>query len=71
VTRLHAVRVAARVRREFQVDVDVVGGPYGQFGVMVDGRTVLEGGRLAMLGVLPTSDEVLAAVRSELKQGTA
>lgn len=70
-TRLHAVRVAARVRRELGVEVDVVGGPYGRFEVDVDGRTVLEGGRLAMLGVLPSTDEVLAAVRQALAKDSS
>ena len=67
-TRLHAVRVAARLRRELSLEVDVVGGPYGQFAVDVDGTTVLEGGRLAMLGILPSADQVLAAVRQELEK---
>jgi hypothetical protein len=60
--------VAARVRRELRVEVDVVGGPYGQFGVDVDGRTVLEGGRFTVLGILPSADQVLAAVRQALEK---
>jgi hypothetical protein len=65
VTRLHAVRVAARLRRELNADVEVVGGPYGQFKVEVDGNTVLEGGALAALGVLPSAQRVLEAVRAQ------
>jgi hypothetical protein len=65
VTRLHAVRVAARLRRELHADVEVVGGPYGQFKVDVDGHTVLEGGALAALGVLPSAQKVLEAVRAQ------
>ena len=65
-TRLHAVRVAARLRRELNADVKVVGGPYGQFKVDLDGKTVLEGGALSMLGVLPSGQKVLEAVRAEL-----
>ena len=63
-TRLHAVRVAARLRRELQADVEVVGGPYGQFIAEVDGDTVIAGGALAALGVLPSSRAVLDAVRA-------
>jgi hypothetical protein len=66
VTRLHAVRVAAQLRRELEVDVEVVGGPYGQFKVEVDGETVLEGGALAALGVLPSAQKVIEAVRVQL-----
>jgi hypothetical protein len=69
VTRLHAVRVAARLRRELNAEVKVVGGPYGQFRVDLDGRTVIEGGALAMLGVLPSAKKVLEAVRAELAKG--
>ena len=65
-TRLHAVRVAARLRRELRADVEVVGGPYGQFTVDVDGNTVLKGGALAALGVLPSAQKVLEAVRAQL-----
>ena len=54
------------MRRELKIDVEVVGGPYGQFKVEVDGHTVLEGGALAALGVLPSAQKVLAAVRAKL-----
>ena len=67
-TRLHAVRVAARLRRELNADVKVVGGPYGQFTVELDGKPVLEGGPLAMLGVLPSANSVVDAVRAELSK---
>lgn len=58
--------MAARVRRELGADVEVVGGPYGRFEVFVDGERVLEGGPLAALGVLPSSREVIAALRARL-----
>ena len=67
-TRLHAVRVAARLRRELNLDVEVVGGPYGQFVVEVDGDTAVEGGPLAALGVLPSAQTVLNAVRPRLEK---
>jgi len=68
VTRLHAVRVAARLRRELNTDVEVVGGPYGQFKVELDGKSVLEVGRLAILGVLPSGQKVLEVVRANLNK---
>jgi hypothetical protein len=58
--------VAARLRRELNVDVEVVGGPYGQFEVEVDDTIVLKGGSLAALGVLPSSQTVLDAVRARV-----
>jgi hypothetical protein len=58
--------VAARLRRELQIDVDIVRGSYGEFKVLVDGDTLIDGGALAFLGVLPTGREVLEAVRTRL-----
>jgi hypothetical protein len=69
VTRLHAVRVAARLRRELGEDVDLVGGPYGQFKVSIDGSTVVDGGTWAALGVLPSGTTVVKAVRARLERG--
>ena len=63
---LHAVRVAARIRRELHVDVELEKGRYGQFEVLVDGQTVIDGGALAALGVLPSGRKVLDAVRARL-----
>lgn len=63
---LHAVRVAARLRRELRADVEMVRGHYGEFKVLVDGDTVVDGGALAALGVLPSGRKVLDAVRAKL-----
>ena len=65
-TRLHAVRVAARLRRELDAEVDLVGGPYGQFRVLIDDETVVDGGAWAALGVLPSARVVVEAVRAKL-----
>jgi hypothetical protein len=66
VSGLHAVRVAARLRRELRTEVDMVRGRYGEFKVLVDGKTVVDGGALAALGVLPSGRKVLAVVRATL-----
>jgi len=58
--------VAARLRRELGTDVDMVRGSYGEFKVLVDGQTVIDGGTLAALGVLPSRRKVLDAVRAQL-----
>jgi hypothetical protein len=63
---LHAVRVAARLRRELRTDVDMVRGRYGEFRVLVDDETVIDGGALATLGVLPSGRKVVEAVRARL-----
>jgi hypothetical protein len=43
-----------------------VRGRYGEFKVLVDGKTVVDGGALAAMGVLPSSRKVLDAVRATL-----
>ena len=58
--------MAARLRRELGTEVDLVHGRYGAFKVLVDDRTVIDGGSLAFLGVLPSTREVIAAVRDAL-----
>jgi hypothetical protein len=66
VSGIHAVRVAARLRRELHEEVEMVRGRYGEFLVLVDGETVVDGGALAPLGVLPSGRKVLDAVRARL-----
>lgn len=63
---LHAVRVAARLRRELRSDVEMVKGRYGEFKVLVDGQTVVDAGALAALGVLPSGRKVVDAVKARL-----
>jgi hypothetical protein len=60
--------VAARLRRELQTDVDMVRGRYGEFKVLVDGETVVDGGTLAALGVLPSARKIVQAVRDRLSR---
>ncbi len=58
--------MAARLRRELGDDVEMVRARYGEFKVLVDGETVVNGGALAALGVLPSGRKVLDAVRAKL-----
>lgn len=58
--------MAARLRRELGTDVDMVRGHYGEFKVLVDGVTAIDGGALAALGVLPSGRKVVNAVRARL-----
>jgi hypothetical protein len=58
--------VAAQLRRELQIDVEMVRGQYGEFKVLVDGDTVIDGGAAAFLGVLPSRKKILAVIRTRL-----
>ena len=44
----------------------MVHGRYGEFKVLVDGETVVDGGALAALGLLPSRKKVLETVRAHL-----
>ena len=59
--------MAARLRLELHTDVDMVRGHYGEFKVLVDGNTIIDGGAVAILGVLPSGRKIIAAVRDRLK----
>ncbi len=41
---------------------------YGEFKVMVDGDTVIDGGAAAFLGLLPSGKKISAAVSERLKR---
>jgi hypothetical protein len=58
--------VAARIRRDLHTDVDMVHGKYGEFQVTVDGKVVIDGGALAFLSVLPSTRQVVEAVKTAL-----
>jgi hypothetical protein len=58
--------VAAKLRRELASDVEMVRGHNGEFKVVVDGETVVDGGAWGALGVLPSGRKVLEAVRARL-----
>ena len=58
--------MAARLRRELHTEVEMVQGHYGEFKVLVDGNTIIDGGAMAVLGVLPSGKKIVAAVRDSL-----
>ena len=60
--------MAARLRRELQAEVEMVRGHYGEFKVLVDGDTIIDGGAAAFLGVLPSRRTIVAAVKDSLKK---
>ena len=54
------------LRRDLGADVELKAGPYGSFQVQVGDKTVVDGGALAFLGVLPTLDEIRTKVAQQL-----
>jgi hypothetical protein len=58
------------LRRDLGADVTLEAGPYGSFKVSVGDETVVDGGPLAFLGVLPTLDEIRTRVAAHLHVGS-
>ena len=54
------------MRRDLKAEVEMVRGRYGEFKVLVDGETVIDGGTLAVLGVLPSARKIIDTVRARL-----
>ena len=59
--------MAADLRRELNVAVEMIEGHYGEFSVLVDGQEVFNAGALAFLGVLPTRRRVRELVLQHLR----
>ena len=56
------------MRKQLGIDVELVEGHYGELSVLVDGEEVINGGALALLGVLPTLHRIRDAVVAKLGQ---
>jgi hypothetical protein len=54
------------MERELGTKIEKRSGAYGEFTVLVDEQPVLTGGALGFLGILPSADDVVAAVRERL-----
>jgi hypothetical protein len=63
VSGIHAVRVAARLRRELKTEVDLVKGRYGEFKILVDDKVVIDGGALVTLGIMPSGRKIVDTLR--------
>jgi hypothetical protein len=66
VSGLHAVRVAAKLRRDLGIEVEMVHGRYGEYKIEVDGKLVIDGGALAVLGIASSGRKAVEAVRAAL-----
>jgi hypothetical protein len=59
--------VAASLRHDLGLEVEVVEGHYGEFVVLVNGEKLIGGGPLGFLGVLPSVREVRDLVERRLR----
>ena len=59
--------MAARLRRELGIDVDLVHGRYGEYKIIVDDDVIIDAGALSALGIVPSDVKVLDAVRDRLR----
>jgi len=54
--------VAAALREDSSLTVELASGHYGEFTVLVEGQEVLSAGAIAMLGILPSIRSIREAV---------
>ena len=50
--------MAASLRRDPRLEVEMVEGHYGEFRVLADGEEIVSGGALGFVGVLPSVTKV-------------
>ncbi len=67
ISAIHAARVAAALRKDPSLSVELTRGRYGEFKIFVDDKQVLDAGPLAMLGVLPSRRQVCELVERNRK----
>ena len=58
--------MAARLRRELSIEVEMVRGHYGEYRVLVDGEIVVDGGPLVTVGVMPSARKIVDKERTRL-----
>ena len=58
--------MAARIERELHVEVKRIKGRYGEYKILVDEETIIDGGTKALLGILPSGKKVVDAVKARL-----
>jgi hypothetical protein len=58
--------VAAKLKQELATDIEMIHGNYGEFKVLVDGNVVSDAGLMAALGIVPSDESILSAVRNAL-----
>lgn len=47
----------------------MIRGHYGEYKVLVDGETVVDGGPLVIVGVMPSGRKIVEKVRAQLAAG--
>lgn len=59
--------MAASLRRNLNLEVELVDGHYGELSVLVDGEKIIGGGPLGFIGVLPSVRRVRELVERRLR----
>lgn len=58
--------MAARIRSELGLEVEMVRGRYGEYRVLVDDEVVVDGGPQVIIGMVPPARRTLQLVRARL-----
>lgn len=60
--------MAGVLKRELGIDAELQHGSYGQFKILVDGEEAIDAGAMAALGILPSNDNLVKAVKQALEK---
>jgi len=60
--------VAATLRRELGVEVELEEGRYAEFAVFVDGEEMIRGGPLTFLGVIPSARRIRELIEQRMRR---
>ena len=59
--------MAATLRRELEVEVELVEGRYAEFAVFVDGEELIRGGPLTFMGVIPSARTIRERIEQRMR----
>jgi hypothetical protein len=59
--------VAATLRRELEVDVELEEGRYAEFAVFLDGEELIRGGPLTFMGVIPSARKIRELIEQRIR----
>ncbi len=58
--------MAAKIKRELNIESEMVHGKYGEYKVLVDNVVVIDAGYKVILGIFPSANGIIEAVRKKL-----
>jgi hypothetical protein len=58
--------VADKIKRELNIEPEMVHGKYGEYKVLVGNVVIIDAGPKVILGIFPSANEIIGAEKKEL-----